>query len=833
VDNQAGHQEAVTAPGTGRRQLLPQDNGTRTRRFDTWCVHKIHILLLWVLVHVLAAPGCVRRDPEPFTPPRPFFDFGHPRTRERAPDPYPERRILDTREETPPQMLARIEEIFRSIARIGGTEPQWRRAELEAEIDSIRADLAELGIGAGTLLRERLGRLNDEEAEVFRRAAVLYMRWGFALLRSGEQNERVWAGDRFRQARQWDPGNELLALVMSHYHELGGYWFNAADLLDTFVGSHGESELINLYRLRRRERSWKVTHTRKELDRAFDICNAMADNRGGWEDSPAWLNLERARLLLLADSTRSAKNSALLARQRLGTPPSDTLTSAQVELLLGVTATRLLEYEEATERLQRAMELASLRPSLAGLASWMSVPWDLWTMERQAQYSRSRNQRAFVDRFWSDNDPILATPDLLENRTEYWRRIGEAWFRLSGVDLALPGPLTPAGSILLRFGMPLEWTSTAGEETPGAARASGLRYAVNRSWRLSYRFHEKSADRPVTILLQDRGSGSRFSPVDSLHGPHWPPHVFSYGFEGRSYRLHTSVSRFRQYDGRTRLLVAFDTHLPNYSVRYPFQGLRFEGDAHVRAALYRRHGRTLIDFKEIVTVLGNESVQMREWEFRRRSSAVQIPDLSDGPVRLASMLTLRDREERIAGIAVDNGEYARLEGFGWDELQASDLLLLEEMEHDAPDLEERIIRPGLVVHGPDLDDQSFRPRASRVYLPGESISFYVEAYNLDTRMGVAEVELQTSLERLRPDGRPEYSVTIRGLSQTMVRFGINQWNVARSMGIGHLEPGLYRLRVAFFDRRASRRVERFAQFRLLSPQEMADFYRWSELKLPE
>lgn len=813
--------------------LLHLNDGARVRGTHVRRAQNLSLSAIWALLCAFAAFGCSGRTPESFTPPRPYFDFGHPGTHAHPPDPFPERFMLEPRDESPPHTLARVEELFRVVATLRQTEPQWRRAELESEIDSIREELGELGIGTRTLLRERLGSLNRDEQEAFRKAAVLYLRWGFALLRSGEQNERVWAGDRLRQARRWDPGNELLALVMSHYHELGGYWFNAVDILDTFVSRHGESELINLHRLRRRERSWKVTHIRKELDRAFDICKSMADDRGGWENAPAWLNLERARLLLLADSTRSATHSAMLAGRLLGTPPADTLSAAQVELLLGVTAMRLLEYEEATDHLERAGELASVWPSLAGLASWMTVPWDLWTDEEQAQYSRSRNQRAFVNEFWSANDPILATPHLLENRTEYRRRMGEAWFRLSGVDPALPGPLTPAGAILLRFGMPLEWSSTGGEETPGAAQASGLTYAVNRSWRLSYRFQEASRGSPVTILLQDRGSGSRFSPVDSLRGPLWPPHVFSYGFEGRSYRLHTSVSRFRQPDGLTRILVVHDTHLPNYSVRYPLQGLRFEGDAHVRTALYRRLGRSLVDIMEIDLLLQDERVHMREWEFRRRAASVEIPNLSDGPIRLASLLTLRDTNDRVVGIAVDNGEYARLQGFGWDELQASDLLLLEEMESGPPDVEERIARPGLVIYGPDLNDESFRPRASRVYLPGESISFYVEAYNLDTRSGVTEVELQTSLERLRPDGRSEYSVTIRGLSQTLVRYGINQWNVARSMGIGHLESGPYRLRVAFFDRKASRRVERFAEFRLVSSEEMVDLYRWSELKLPE
>lgn len=814
----------------------------------------------------LLTAACLQGRPEPFSPTRPWLrpDLGEAQPG-RASEPFPERHLDEILEADPPRALVRIEEIFRQIALLTGPEPDWRLAPVEAEIDSIRREMGGLGLGMGSLFRLRLGKPRPEELASFRRAANLQLRWGLALMRTGSVDRRIWGAERLHAALAWDPESPVPALILAGYLEVGGLWANERELLDTWVREHGPSDVVDLQRLRKRERVWKVERDREALQAALRLGWEMAARHGGYRTAPAWLNLEHARLLLHADSLRAAEAAAQLAvlggsESGYADPgsdedlpasqvpasqipadqapadhapadhapadhaPADQASAAQAELLLGVILVRRLEYARADEHFQRAISLGAADPSLAGLVSWLLVPWDLWTTEEKAEFDRESDRAGWITRWWRAHDPILATPRLLENRVEYLRRVGEAWFTLEGVDLAVPGPLTDPGQVTLRYGRPDEWIFTDGEAVFGTPVDGFNNYGVRRNWRFLYKF--PGWREPLVATFQDDIRGSRFTATDSLRGPAWPPWLFNYGFEGRNYRLNTAPARLRRPDGGVRILLCQDTWMPEYSVRFPLQGLRFLGEARVQTALFRPMDGSFRLLREQETLLDRESVVPLKWTLRRRAG-VQVLDLDEpGPLRLASQLVLRDTTGLVVAMTVENGRELHTEPFAKDALDASSLVLLSALPDSIDDKPEWEIAPGRLVHGPDIMRSGLTPRAERHFLPGEEFAYYLEVYNLGQRRGVTDAEMAVIVEHLDADGEMDFSVGMRGPTQSLIRYGITQWNITRSLGLGNFEPGPYRLRIEVLDRKADQRIVRTADFRIGTVEEMVGRHGW-------
>jgi hypothetical protein len=804
----------------------------------------------------LLSLGCLQARRQPFSPTRPWLrpDLGEVRPG-RASEPFPERHLEEVLSADPPHALAHVEEIYRQIALLDGPEPDWRLAPVEAEIDSIRREVAGLGLGMGSLFRLRLGKPRPEELVIFRRAANLQIRWGLALMRTGSVDRRVWGAERLRAAMAWDPENPLPVLLLAGYQEIGGFWSDERDLLDAWLRDHGPNDIVELQRLRKRERVWKVEQDPEALREALQLGRQMAGRHGGYAAAPAWLSLEHARLLLHADSLRAAEAAASLALRIEAEPgadrPSaerdpaspvsadratadrgstDPSTAAQAELLLGVIQVRRLEYARADAHFQRAISLGAPDPSLAGLVSWLLVPWDLWTVEERAEFDRESDRSGWLAHWWRARDPILATPELQENRVEYLRRVGEAWFALEGIDLAMPGPLSDPGQVFLRYGRPDEWISTSGEAAFGTPIDPYNSYGVRRGWQFRYDFPGRP--QPMFVAFQGDARGSRFAALDSLRGPSWPPWLFNYGFEGRSYRLNTAPATLRRPDGGLRLLLCQDTWMPEYSVRYPLQGFRFAGEARVHTAVYRLRDGAQALLREQETVLDRESVVPLEWTFRRRSG-VQVVDLDEpGSLRLASQLVLRDTTDRIVAMTVENGRELRVEPVSEKELDASSLVLLAGLPDSVSDKREWEIAPGRLVHGPDLLRSGLVPRADHHILGGEDFAFYLEVYNLGGQRGVTDMEMEIVVEHLDTAGEMDFSVGVGGPTLALTRRGVTQWNIARALGLGNFEPGSYRLRIEVVDRKTAQRVVRTVEFGIDSARVMVNRYGWDRLALP-
>ncbi len=799
--------------------------------------------LLILAVAALAAASCLHLRRPMFTgPERPSLGpDGRPLVFSAPVDSFPERSLLLPRQESPIRTLDRVDEIFREISTIPGPEPDWRLVPVVTEIDSIQAALDRLELGTHALLRQNWGHSTPEDRERFRRVAALYLRWGLALMRTGEVNQRVWGADKLRTAVKFAPDVPIPTLVLGGYLQLARFRANELDLLHTFTRKNGHTDVIDLREIRWWEREWKVNREPHDLERALALCSRLAERKQGWENGPAWLDLERARLLYLADSTDAARRSAELALATAGAPPPrspgsgadpgpwsgpDSVTAAQAELLLGVLDVRRLEYESADRHFSRATELAVNTPELRVLASWLSLPWDLWTDGERSQFLATGQRVRWIDAWWRAHDPILATPSLYEDRIEYLRRVGEAWFALSGVTPGMPGPMTDAGRVVLRFGWPAEWTSIGGQPEAGFPEST----PINRTWRLLYRFHDGSTLRSAPVILQDHGSGTRFFAVDSLKGPAWPPYVFNYDFGGKAYRYETALARFRAPNGRINLVLAYETFLPEYSVRHPMQGLRFEGSAEVVSTLYTDSSNVWVAGDPRAIPLNRETTIRREWTFRRRTGSVTLPDLEPGVIKIASELTLRNSAGRIVALASDNGADGQLLGADRTRLDASDLLLLESMGDTLPTESERRPVPGVTIYGADPAASPFHPRASRVFLPGERLTFYFEVYNLGDLHGMADAELTMTLQRLDASGDVQYSISLRGEGQTMRRYRINQWNICRSIDLGQLTEGQYRMQMKVHDRQRDEDVERETEFRVIGTDELVRLYNWNELE---
>jgi hypothetical protein len=777
----------------------------------------------------LLALGCFHGRRLPFSPTRPWLQPGLGESRSGpAFEPFPERQLDRMLDVDPPHALARIDEIFRQIALLDGVEPDWRLAPVEAEIDSIRAGMERLHLGVGSLFRLRLGQPRAEEAELFRRAANLQLRWGLALMRTGDVSRRIWGAQRLREAARWDPDSPITLLILAGCQEIGGFWLSERDLLDTWAREHGPNDAVDLQRLRKRERPWKVERDLAALQGALSLGSEMADRRGGWGAAPGWLNLEHARLLLQADSLQAAEMAARLVLRNGGDPGAgDDLSAAQAELLLGLITVRQLDYPRADEHFRRVRELAVREPSLTGLVSWMQVPWDLWSVREQADFDIDPDRSAWVDRWWLQHDPVLATPLLRENQLEYLGRVAEAWFALGGVDLAVPGPLTDPGQVILRFGRPDEWAFIA---AAGAFRADANRQSA-QAMSFSYRLPGPPPG-SKQILFLGNAAGTHFSALDSLRGPEWPNWLPRYGFENLDDRLNTTTETLRRPAGGIRLVFCFDTWLPEYSVRYPLQGFRFDGEARVRTAVLRPHGTSPSLWRGGDVVLDHESAVSGEWPLRRRSG-VQVLDLDEpGAVRLATQLVLRDAAGRVVTMAVDNGREFSVEPFSDGGLDASSLVLLAELPDTLDHRQEREIAPGCLASGPDLLRSHLVPRAEPHFLQGEELAFYLEAYNLSREHDTADAELSVVVEHLDRRGEIDYSVGTGGPTLTLTRPGVGQWNIARSLGMMSLDPGMYRLRVNVYDRRVERRVERTVDFQIDTTADLVERCGWDRLPLP-
>ena len=826
-------------------------------------------LLLAGILSLTALAGCIHRDPEPYVPDRPFVGPSGQRPAELPNEgTYPELELIATGEArlrsgtlSPPAAMAEISQVMRVVyqqAALPRTE--GRLLLLTAAIDSVKAEVEGLGITGGAVMRQRLDHARPEDVERFKVAAQLYQRWGLLAMRDGRVEERTAGVSRLEQAIEWTPEDPIPTLLLSAYEDVAGFRSNSLERLDRFAREHGPSDVVDLARMRKNERVWKLEGDTTGLSIARGIAKEVAAHEGGWFQADPWLLMERARLSFFSDSLGAA---AALAERALTTAKArtDAYTEVEAHLMLGVTTTRLLAYADATEHLDRALELAAREPSTGELASWLTVPWDQWTRAQREQYDRNPDRVGVIERYWQFSDPIWATPRMLENRTEYRRRVAEAWFTFSDVDPVTPGPLTEPGRAILRFGWPTEWVRQGARPLLGSNRGT-LEFSVYQTWRFGYDVGMTGTD-PFEltdekrrarreIVFQEIPGTARFHCADSLTAPDWPPSLFNFDFLGHGYHYHSTTSRFRDPTGGTKLYVAIDTQLPDYAVRYPMQGIRFDGSASIDLAVYREERRgekfSLRDSTAAIRlegkrhwisgarqrlILSDEDRMQQSWEFRRRAGMVRLGHLPPGRMRIASLLSLIDKENRVVALGADNGDTLTLRDFAQGSLDASDLMLLSTLGDTLGDETERTPAPGIVVYGYDLADLKPLPKGSRLFLRGERIAYYFELYNLDlVARDRPAIEFSTAIERLSDDGEAEYRVTFRGEGWRLEKPQVTQWNIARSLGATDLDPGIYRLVVTVDAGKREMALYRTAYFRVVEPDDLAALYRWSELPLP-
>lgn len=822
------------------------------------------------LVVLALLAGCVHRDPEPYVPDRPFIGpNGRPLATLPREASFPERALIATAparlasgELSPPELLAAISSIMRVVyqeAALPRTEP--RLLELSAEVDSIRIAIDRLGISGGAVMRQRLDRARPEDKALFAEVAHLYQRWGLAEMREGRVDVRVGAAARIEQSIEWDPANPIPVLLLAAYEDLAGFRSNSIERLSRWERDNPENDAIDLARARKQERIWKIEGDSLALVRAKELTARIARRQGGWDAAAPWVHMERARLAFFSDSLGIAEQEAQSAL-RLESP--DRTTEIDARLMLGLCAARALDYADASRQLDRALALALEDRSFGELASWLSVPWDQWNAREREEYDRAADRVGEIARFWEETDPIWATPRVLENRVEYRRRVAESYFAFSDIHPTTPGPLTEPGRAVIRFGWPTRWEHLGMRDLPGAPQST-LDFAVYQTWRFRYEIKDNGAD-PIdpsgkrlrserTIQFQELPGTFRFHCPDSLTAPKWPERLFNFDFLGRGYHYHTQVSRFRDEEGGTELWVALDTELPNYAVRYPFQGLRYDGGAAVDLTLFReervrdrRDAKAEPDSTRIVRregkrqwlagpsrgfALDREDVMREDWEFRRRAAMIRLRQVAPGRVRVASLLTLRDSRERVVALSADNGDTLSLRPFASKDLDASDLMLLTSFGDSLPDQSERELRKGLTVYGTDLEQLDALPKASRLFLRGERIAYYFELYNLDLEgRDKPAVEFSTTIERLNEDAEPIYRVTFRGAGWRLDHRKVTQWNIARSLGVTDLEPGTYRLVVTVDAGSKNSALYRTAYFRVVDADDLVALYRWGELPRP-
>ncbi len=786
---------------------------------------------LVALLTIAAASSC-GSGPQRYSPQRPMVDSdGRGLPDEAASRWMPAPGLLDLAEQDPPAALAQIDRLFGRMAAMVGRSTVWTEEDLSAEIDAIQAALDRLELSAGTLLRQRVGTLSEDETHRFREAAALTMRWALALMRTGEINNRVKGAEKLRQALEWDADNPVLILLLAGHHDTAGFISRGTELLTNHLHEVGHQDLIALQLLRKKARNWVVTRERGELDAAFALGDTLLSVYGGFDEAPAWLVLERARLFYLADEMDSVRVAATRAYHRADAEADDDVT-VLAQLLVGICEVRDLDFTRGGAHFRTALYRARSVPELRGLLSWMSVPWDLWTEERRLAFDRSSDRAAFIHEYWSSDDPILATPDILEHRIEYRRRVAEAYFTLNGVDPAVPGPLSLPGKAILRFGWPRAWLSTGGQIKNAASDNPYVQFGVDRSWRFAYRMPTPFGTQPDTILFQDGGSGSRFAPVDSLVPPDYPLFVFDLDFGGRAYPFHTATARFREADGRLGLTACFDTYIPDYTVRYPLNGIQFDGDVRVLGALYRETRERWSPVHEFEVELLHETTLPHRRRLVRRSGGITIPGLAPGAGRVGAQMTLREPSGEIVALGVDNGRREALPHVGFDDLAVSDLLMVESFDDLPPAAGARRLGESVVAYGPDRVTARATPRACPLFVRDEALTFYLEAYNLARRDGRTLTEVALTLERIDEQGDVDYAVVLTGMDQMLQQHDVNQWNILRSIDLGGLEPGPYRFRATVIDHHGDAERERALAFTVIEPENLVEIYGWADLELP-
>lgn len=747
-------------------------------------------------------------------------------------EPFPERTLFEARTETPAETLERIAGVFRQIALTEGNDQLWMRDALEAEIRSVEGAIDSLRLGAGSIMRLRLGGLSKEERSEFEKAARLHARLALTRMRTGFADDRVQGARVLEDACRYDDDNAVLAIVRASYLEMAGFRSNSLRSLDDYEKDHGKSDLIDLARYRKNVREWSIQgHDEHRIQARVlieELTDRVASSRGVL-GAPSWLLWERARFDFLSDSLSLAEEGADAILEIEGSTVGDTLSAFHAHLLKGLVAVRRIDHEAAAKHFEAAKDLAAAHLPLADVSTTLRVPWDLWSLSEQERFDLSLSRRDFVRAFWQRSDPIWATPILSELEIDYYARVAEAVFRFADLDARMMGPSTEPGKVLLRFGAPHRYRAMGAQAAFEPDEV--FDNAVHPTWVWDYLWFGGGDHR--SVMLQDRsGSRGHYVATDSLRPPEWPMHEFDGDFLGRGYRSNKRVSRFRQLDGNTRLVVSLDTVLPNYNIRYPFQGFRYDGEAKVDCAIMEVVGQR---FREQWS--GNvELTQLRttnqQHEFRRTSGQLIVTDVEAGTYQIATFLRLRDEEEQTLHVAVDNGSSFEVGGFLEDDFDASDLLVASDLEGTIQNDVERELAPGWLAFGPDPGLFNMVPRGSLDFLRGESFGYYLEIYNLDDREGVVNVELDTRLAKIDGEGEIEYEISLRGANTNLIRFGVRQWNIARSIGLGELEPGNYRFTIGAFDRIGSRKLERSVEFRVVEPAELIEKYRWRTLPKP-
>jgi hypothetical protein len=498
----------------------------------------------------------------------------------------------------------------------------------------------------------------------------------------------------------------------------------------------------------------------------------------------------------------------------------------------------------------------------------MEIPWDLLSPDERLTYDHIPNRERWLQDFWRQEDPILATPHLAENQVFYWNRIAQTLLYFSRLRLELTGPETEPGRAVLRFGWPALLYYDHGQTLLGTQRdvmriaSSALDYSVYRGMIMEYDF--RWSDRPDTvhqldILFQDRGGDNLYTPVDSIVPPHWPPRIFDLSFRGWYYPMATEVYRFQEDDGSTEVLVALETLWPDLTVPYPLSGLTFRGSLDADLTRYElvdvpepvtsplasggfgmevgdadpSHGK-LWATRESIKLRLNSEVQAidRARTFRRRIGVTSWDNLA-GTTRIASMARIRNDAGKIVGLSVNNGGELALPHWPESDLAMSDILFAARISDG--DRKERNweVRPGVTAYGIPRDSLEIVPRASMDFLPGEDLFALFEIYNLDPGSGVTTCEVRRVVEKLNPDSTVAYSVGATDNTSTLIRFGINQWVVYTGIGLPRLEEGPYRLRIVAFDRNAFRVVERSKRFNVVAGRKLAEIYPWHRLKPEE
>lgn len=860
--------------------------------------------------------GCIKRDPKPYAPARPEASGSEVAAptwtaatmdRELAGI----EAMLRDPDASPARVYERIERLFRGILGANDGLPSEEHARVIAsEIDGYERSLEQLGISVAALWRQRFDNSRPEERERFRAASRLALRWGLASMRLGGADARVAGAERLADAANWADDDALSALLLSAYEDAVGFRSNARARLDRFSEEHGPHAVVDLTRVRKLERAWKITGLTGELHSAKRLLDEMRAARSGF-DTP-WLLLEEARLAFFEDSIPAARRLAAMVLEAPENRLADSLSAIDAGLLLGLLEVRALEFERAERRFEQTRRWAERRPERSDLAAWMRTPWDLWTPENRIAFDTAPDPDGWIEQYWRSSDPILATPRVLENRLEYYRRVAEAHFAFSDLDPAATGPSTDPGRAVLRFGWPTTWRNLGARPLLGHDRESPLDFSVFLTWEFVYELRLPGASGlgprfgpgparqmwlagnprlQQSLIFQERAGTSRFVRADSLDASIWPPFLFRFDFLGLGYPLHARITRFRAPEGGVRLLVSFDTCLPDYSVRYPLQGLRFEGDAEVATVLYGFESARRMQRSEPIArrtgprtggaatpetnpnansapgtlalppaatpptqpwrVLDEADLLLAEEvrlpggrELRRRSALFEFAAIDSGVVRVASRLLLRreidtdgdgdaDGEAgvtKIVGIGVDNGQPFSIRGFSADTLDASDLLLASSIQVHQEEERDRTLPSGVIVNGPELRDLAPVARAGEFFLPGEEIAYYLELYNVEPRAAGPSVEVSTALERLDDRGVVDYRVTLRTGPQRLRNSRATQWNLVRQVGFGDLEPGRYRLAVRLVEPASGRHFSRSAEFVVVSPEDVVEYYRWRDLE---